>query len=188
MADLVSMDDFLQAVAAALDSNPGWREGQALFNVLTRVRPGLSAQIVMTARDPYTLNEQIPAFLEWIDIRGTGPDAQSANSGSLVAISSVAAFGLRRSRPERTPMLRRATRTRARPRRSYGTDSASPRIQSRVSRFMGLGWLLRRRATRRVARPATCLKPKAHCMCPTGHDRTSHGPDHRSGPAPSRGR
>lgn len=58
--------DYLQKVSDALTENPAWRLGQAYFNVLTHVDPGLAERVRGTVIDPFYSDEILPEFLDHI--------------------------------------------------------------------------------------------------------------------------
>lgn len=67
MTEKPTLDDYLSRVAIAEIEHVDWREGQAYFNVLREIRPDLAAVVTGSSRDPYTLDRNIGAFLEWLD-------------------------------------------------------------------------------------------------------------------------
>lgn len=59
---------------------PGWRRGQAAFNLLHQERPDLSEEIHTSCLDPYYDDTRLPQFLRFVeelwDIDSTRKDEQ----------------------------------------------------------------------------------------------------------------
>lgn len=64
-----SLGDFLDAVQAARDEHPDYREGQVYFVVLARHRPELADEITATDLDPFSVDARLPGFLAWLEQR-----------------------------------------------------------------------------------------------------------------------
>ena len=58
--------EFIQAVVQHYHANPGWRVGQAYFNVLATMRPEMAEQIRGGVLDPFYQDSRIPVFLEFV--------------------------------------------------------------------------------------------------------------------------
>ena len=62
----ISYHGYLDLVRLAHDAHPQWRAGQALFNVLHRIRPDLSERVRATKLDPFNRDTRNPAFLNFV--------------------------------------------------------------------------------------------------------------------------
>lgn len=54
---------YLEQVTLALLDNPTWRLGQAYFNILRLLKPGLAEEIRGSAADPFYNDKRIAVFL-----------------------------------------------------------------------------------------------------------------------------
>lgn len=82
----MTFEDYKLAVEAAHRSNPGWRLGQAAFNVLRENRPDLSEQIRATKLDPFhstDLTSILPKFYEWAEQHWSEHPSVHPRSGSI---------------------------------------------------------------------------------------------------------
>ena len=64
----MTYEEYRSAVDLTLKTNPDWRYGQTMFNVLHEIRPDLSEQVRATNLDPFyknTYNGVYP-FLQFI--------------------------------------------------------------------------------------------------------------------------
>lgn len=59
----VSFNQYLRLVPLALEDRADHRAGQAYYNVLYSINPGLAASVDETPLDPYYDDSKIPAFL-----------------------------------------------------------------------------------------------------------------------------
>ena len=63
----MTFDQYRDASGQAWHANRNWRQGQAYFNTLVRVRPDLSERVRATNFDPFYNNLRLPNFLAWLE-------------------------------------------------------------------------------------------------------------------------
>lgn len=60
---MITYSDYIIRVGKALRDNPGWRAGQAYFNVLNDVDPESANKIRGTQRDPFHQDSRLDSFM-----------------------------------------------------------------------------------------------------------------------------
>lgn len=73
----MNLHEYLQAVVFAKNDHPGWRMGQAYYNVLHEMSPEIARRLLggNYMPDPFYNDKLIPAFLAWLaDQEGEGFD------------------------------------------------------------------------------------------------------------------
>ena len=58
--------EYLQEVARVQALHPDWRQGQTLFNVLSRYRPDLGEQVLCGPLDPFNRDSVVEEFCTWV--------------------------------------------------------------------------------------------------------------------------
>ncbi|WP_436494211.1 hypothetical protein [Actinokineospora sp. HUAS TT18] len=67
------MDEYLDLVAEIQRKDPAQREGQAFYNAAHTLWPGLLADLPPDC-DPFSLDRNLPAFLDWLEHARAGRD------------------------------------------------------------------------------------------------------------------
>jgi hypothetical protein len=58
--------EFQRAWQLSQNRNPSWRKGQAFYNTLYKLDPGLAKGIRRTESDPFDHDERIPKAVEFV--------------------------------------------------------------------------------------------------------------------------
>jgi hypothetical protein len=58
---------YLERVMVVMASNPSWRQGQTMFNVLWEVNPALAERVRGSLVDPFYSEAIIPEFLAHVE-------------------------------------------------------------------------------------------------------------------------